>query len=120
MIDPAAPAAWPTWGAAGWVLMAYASLLGSALAYGLFFWFANRGDLTAFTSLTFLTPVFALLCAMVLLDERLGPLQWLGVLLALGSVLVINRRHQLWMPPIRTDQALAAPVVPPAPEGGLP
>ncbi len=41
--------------------MAYAALLGSAVAYGLFFWFANHGDLTSFTSLTFLTPVFALL-----------------------------------------------------------
>lgn len=36
--------------------MAYASVFGSALAYGLFFLFASRGDLTGFTSLTFLTP----------------------------------------------------------------
>ncbi len=98
LVDPAALPAWPSWGAGGWALMTYASLLGSALAYGLFFWFANQGDLTAFTSLTFLTPVFALLCAMALLEERLGLLQWLGVLLALISVLVINRRHQLWTP----------------------
>ena len=40
--------------------MAYASLLGSALAYALFFWFANREDLTGFSTLGFLTPVFAL------------------------------------------------------------
>ena len=40
--------------------MGYASLLGSALAYGLFFWFANQRDLTSFSSLGFLTPVFAL------------------------------------------------------------
>ncbi|SBO43031.1 conserved membrane protein of unknown function [Cyanobium sp. NIES-981] len=76
--------------------MAYASLLGSALAYGLFFWFASRGDLTGFTSLTFLTPVFAVLCGVVWLDESLAPLQWLGAGLALGSVLLINRRGQLW------------------------
>ena len=111
LVDPGAAPAWPSWSAAGWGLMAYASLLGSALAYGLFFWFANRGDLTAFTSLTFLTPVFALLCAMALLEERLGLLQWLGVLLALISVLVINRRHQLWAPPV---------LLPPAPSQGLP
>jgi drug/metabolite transporter (DMT)-like permease len=76
--------------------MAYASLLGSALAYGLFFWFASRGDLTGFTALTFLTPVFALLFGGLLLEERLGPLQWTGSLLALLSVLLINRRAQLW------------------------
>lgn len=105
MLDPGALPAWPSWNAGGWALMAYASLLGSALAYGLFFWFANQGDLTAFTSLTFLTPVFALLCAMALLEERLRPLQWLGVLLALASVLLINRRHQLWSPTLTAAEA---------------
>jgi drug/metabolite transporter (DMT)-like permease len=79
-------------------LMAYAALLGSAVAYGLFFWFANHGDLTSFTSLTFLTPVFALLCGVVLLEEQLEPLQWLGAALALVSVVLINRRALLWHP----------------------
>mgnify|MGYP003347806177 FL=1 len=78
--------------------MGYATLLGSAVAYGLFFWFASRGDLTSFTSLTFLTPVFALLCGVVLLGELLEPLQWLGALLALISVVLINRRAELWLP----------------------
>ena len=76
--------------------MAYATVLGSALAYGLFFWFASSGDLTGFTALTFLTPVFALLCGVLLLEEQLRPLQWLGAGLALVSVLLINRRQQLW------------------------
>ena len=87
---------WPAWNGLQWGLMAYASLFGSALAYGLFFWFASRGDLTGFTALTFLTPVFALLCGMLLLDERLRPLQWLGAALALASVVLLNRRQQLW------------------------
>ena len=76
--------------------MAYATVFGSALAYWLFFWFANSGDLTGFTALTFLTPVFALLCGVWWLDEQLRPLQWLGALLALVSVLLISRRKQLW------------------------
>lgn len=98
--DPAAlwQALRPAWSALDWGLMAYASLLGSALAYGLFFSFASRGDLTGFTSLTFLTPVFALLCGVVLLGERLQPLQWLGAALALVSVVLINRRTLLWQP----------------------
>jgi drug/metabolite transporter (DMT)-like permease len=86
----------PVWSPMEWGLMAYAAVLGSALAYGLFFWFANSGDLTGFTALTFLTPVFALLCGVLLLDEQLRPLQWLGALLALMSVLLISRRQQLW------------------------
>ena len=94
----AAPPFWPAWSGLEWVLMAYAGLFGSALAYGLFFWFANHGDLTSFTSLTFLTPVFALLCGVVLLEEQLQPLQWLGAALALVSVVLINRRALLWHP----------------------
>ena len=86
----------PHWDGLGWGLMAYASLFGSALAYGLFFWFASRGDLTGFTSLTFLTPVFALLCGVLLLEERLRPLQWFGAFLALLSVVLISRRQQIW------------------------
>ncbi|MEB3270093.1 MAG: DMT family transporter [Synechococcus sp.] len=86
----------PHWSGLDWGLMAYASVFGSALAYGLFFWFASSGDLTGFLALTFLTPVFALLCGLVLLDERLRPLQWLGVVLALVSVLLLNRRRALW------------------------
>lgn len=87
---------WPDWDGIQWLLAAYAALLGSALAYGLFFWFARSGDLTGFTALTFLTPVFALLCGVLLLGEGLRPLQWLGAALALGSVLLINRRQVLW------------------------
>ena len=99
---------WPAWTGLQWGLMAYASLFGSALAYGLFFWFASRGDLTGFTALTFLTPVFALLCGMLLLDERLRPLQWLGAALALASVVLLNRRQQLWV------GAAASPATPAA------
>jgi len=102
-LDGAAAPFWPAWSALEWGLMAYASVLGSALAYGLFFWFASRGDLTGFTALTFLTPVFALLCGLLLLEERLLPLQWFGSALALVSVLLINQRQRLWRP------ALAGP-----------
>jgi drug/metabolite transporter (DMT)-like permease len=96
LLDPAAPPLLPAWSGVDWALMAYASVFGGALAYGLFFWFASAGDLTGFTALTFLTPVFALLCSQLFLSERLRPLQWLGVLLALASVLLINRRQVLW------------------------
>ena len=94
------PAPWlPAWSLSQWGLMAYASLLGSAMAYGLFFWFASSGDLTGFTSLTFLTPVFALLAGVLVLHETLQPLQWLGAAVALVSVLLINRRQTLWERP---------------------
>jgi drug/metabolite transporter (DMT)-like permease len=103
-LDPALPPFWPTWTLQEWGWMAYASLLGSALAYGLFFWFASSGDLTGFSALTFLTPVFALLCGLLLLDEHLRPLQWLGAAVAMVSVLLINRRRQLWVPASATPE----------------
>ncbi|MFN6340502.1 MAG: DMT family transporter [Cyanobacteriota bacterium] len=90
---------WPEWTPRQWGWMAYASLLGSALAYGLFFVFASTGDLTGFTALTFLTPVFALLCGIVFLDEHLRPMQWAGTALALVSVVLINQRMVLWASP---------------------
>jgi drug/metabolite transporter (DMT)-like permease len=96
LLGPEPVAFWPHWDGIQWGLMAYAALLGSALAYGLFFWFASSGDLTGFTALTFLTPVFAVACGVLLLEERLGPLQWLGALLATLSVLLINQRGRLW------------------------
>jgi drug/metabolite transporter (DMT)-like permease len=117
----------PAWSTLDWALMAYASLFGSALAYGLFFSFASRGDLTGFTALTFLTPVFALLCGFLLLEERLAPLQWLGAALALVSVLLINRRGQLWQPAVAGASGgpggpgAGGPGAggPPAPKGGV-
>ena len=78
-----------------WWLMAYVALGGTALGYGLFFWFANRVELTGFTALSFLTPVFALLCGL-LLQEQLAPLQWLGVALVLTSTVLIGQRQHLW------------------------
>ncbi|MEB3303699.1 MAG: DMT family transporter [Cyanobacteriota bacterium] len=86
----------PQWTATEWGLMAYSSLLGSALAYGLFFYFASQGDLTGFTALTFLTPVFAVFCGVLLLQEQLQVQQWVGAALAMVSVLLIHQRARLW------------------------
>ena len=80
-----------------WWLMGYASLGGTAIGYGLFFWFATRRDLTGFCSLTFLTPVFAVACS-TLLHEHLSPFQWLGVAITLTGVLLIGSRNRLWVP----------------------
>ena len=88
----------PTWSNFEWGLMAYASLFGSALAYGLFFWFANREELTTFSTLAFLTPVFALASGGIWLGERLHLLQWVGVCFVLFSVFLVSQRRRLWYP----------------------
>ena len=80
----------------GWIAIAYSTVFGSAIAYGLFFYFASRGNLTSLSSLTFLTPVFALLFGSLFLAESLDLLQWCGVSLTLVSILLINQRDYFW------------------------
>jgi len=75
--------------------MAYATIFGSAIAYGIFFYIASIRNLTSFSALTFLTPVFALLFGNLLLAETLTPLQWLGVGFTLVSIYLINQREKL-------------------------
>ncbi len=86
----------PHWSFAEWGLMAYSTFLGSALAYGLFFWFASYRELTSFSTLAFLTPVFALRSGSLGLEERLELLQWIGVLFVLFSVVLVSQRARLW------------------------
>ncbi|MDX2270950.1 MAG: EamA family transporter [Cyanobacteriota bacterium] len=83
-----------------WLGIVYVAVLGSALAYGLFFYFASQENLTAFSSLTFLTPVFALLFGNLFLGESLTPVQWLGVAITLVSVYLVNHRYE-WQQKIR-------------------
>lgn len=79
----------------GWMALAYSTIFGSAIAYGLFFYFASTSNLTSLSSLTFLTPVFALLFGNLLLSEVLSPLQSIGVCLTLVSIYLINQRENL-------------------------
>ncbi len=81
---------------ADWLAIAYSTIFGSAIAYGLFFYFAAQGNLTSLSSLTFLTPVFALLFGGLFLGETLDRLQWCGVSLTLVSILLINQRDYIW------------------------
>jgi drug/metabolite transporter (DMT)-like permease len=78
-----------------WMALSYATVFGSAIAYGLFFYFASSGNLTSLSSLTFLTPVFALIFGYIFLSEVLTIIQWLGVFLTLISIYLINQREKI-------------------------
>jgi drug/metabolite transporter (DMT)-like permease len=88
-------AQWVQLSVSNWMALAYATIFGSAIAYGLFFYFAASGSLTSLSSLTFLTPVFALLFGNLFLSESLSPIQWVGVCLTLVSIYLINQRDRL-------------------------
>lgn len=87
-----------------WSALAYSTVFGSAIAYGLFFYFAARGNLTSLSALTFLTPVFALLFGNLFLAEHLTSLQTLGVIITLFSIYCINQREKLPQPWKQTAQ----------------
>lgn len=72
------------------ILLLYISLLGSAASYGVFFYNASKGNLTALSSLTFLTPMFAAGCGYLFLGEGLTPLQLGGATVTLGAVALLN------------------------------
>ncbi len=79
----------------GWLALVYATVFGSAIAYGIFFYLASKGNLTSLSALTFLTPIFALLFGTILLSEVLSGLQSLGVCLTIVSIYLINQRHKI-------------------------
>ena len=88
-------AQWVNIDLSGWLALSYATVFGSAIAYGIFFYLASSGNLTSLSSLTFLTPVFALLFGNLILAEVLSPLQSVGVCLTLVSIYLINQRERL-------------------------
>jgi drug/metabolite transporter (DMT)-like permease len=84
------PHAWQDLTGWGWLGMGYMTVMGSAIAYGLFFYFASTGNLTKLSALTFSTPVFALLFGWIFLGETLTQVQWSGVLLTLTSIYLVS------------------------------
>lgn len=104
------PAPWQEISLPGWLALSYATIFGSAIAYGVFFYIAAQGNLTSLSALTFLTPIFALLFSTLLLSESLSQLQWSGVCLTLVSIYLINQRTFLadWLA-ARWSVPLAAP-----------
>lgn len=73
--------------------LGYITLLGSAASYGVFFYNASRGNLTALSSLTFLTPLFATISGYFILNEMLTPLQVFGGIVTMFGVFSISARQ---------------------------
>jgi drug/metabolite transporter (DMT)-like permease len=96
-------AQWSALSSIDWLAIGYSTVFGSAISYGLFFYFASQGNLTSLSSLTFLTPVFALLFGNLFLGETLNLLQCCGVALTLVSIILINQRDRIWYKLIGVD-----------------
>lgn len=68
------------------------SLLGTALAFVLWFSLLQRSELTRLNTFTFLTPLFALLLGAVFFGERVGLIEGAGMALILAGVWWISRK----------------------------
>lgn len=81
---------WQNLTAWGWVGLGYISLMGGAIAYGIFFFLASSGNLTKLSALTFSTPVFAIVFSHFYLAENLTLVQCLGMVLTLSSIYMVS------------------------------
>lgn len=91
-----------------WLALGYATVFGSAIAYGIFFYLASKGNLTSLSALTFLTPIFALLFGTIILAEVLSGIQSMGVGLTIVSIYLINQRDKI-AAKFNPDQATKKP-----------
>jgi drug/metabolite transporter (DMT)-like permease len=78
-----------------WIGLGYATIFGTAVTYGMFFYLAATGNMTSVSALIFLTPVFALLFSSFFLGEQLTQVQWIGVVMTLISVYFVNQREEI-------------------------
>ena len=83
-----APVIWP--GGGTWYYIAYLVLLPTAVAFFAWYEAMARIDLTLLNVMQYLTPIFTILLAWLLLGERLRPSEWIGVLIVLLGVIMIG------------------------------
>lgn len=82
-----------TFDRASLVALVYLAVVGSALAFTVYYWLLRRITVVASSMVTYTAPVVAVAIGAVFLDERLGPHSLLGAALVLaGVVLTVWRR----------------------------
>ncbi len=77
--------------AQAWGALAWAVLVLSIVTVLLMVWLINRGAVSRLSSLMFLVPGVSALMTYVLFDERLSPIQLVGMAMCACAVLVVNR-----------------------------
>ena len=75
---------------AAWFAMLWLGVLGTGLAYLLFYRLIERWGATRTTLVTYVIPIVAIALGFVLLDERLRPIELAGAALIIGGVVLVN------------------------------
>lgn len=85
------PAVWPAGGDA-WATVLYLAVFPSGVAFFAWYEAMDRIELSLLNVMQYLTPVFTIILAWVLIGERMNWLNAAGVLLVLGGVLLTHER----------------------------
>jgi drug/metabolite transporter (DMT)-like permease len=94
------------WTASAVFSMLYLAIVGSVIAFILYYWLVQHMDVTKSMLIALVTPVFAVLLGLVVLDERLNWRTLVGAALIIsGIALIVFRRRS-------ATTAMAADVVP--------
>jgi drug/metabolite transporter (DMT)-like permease len=76
--------------AVAWFTVAWLGLLGTGVAYLLFYWLLDVWGATRTTLVTYLIPLVAIMLGFALLGERLRPVELAGAALIIGGVVLVN------------------------------
>ena len=74
------------------VALIYASLVGTALAWGLWLGLVASGEASRASAYIFMVPVVAVLLGVLLLDETFRLVQAAGSVLVVAGIYLVNRR----------------------------
>ncbi|HEX2174919.1 MAG TPA: DMT family transporter [Nocardioidaceae bacterium] len=99
------------WAPQLWVALGYAGLVGSALAWALWFWLVRAGEASRAAAYIFFVPLTAIVIGAVVLDEPVTLLTAVGAVLVVAGIYLTNRRpaRRTYREPRHTTQGGTRP-----------
>ena len=85
--------------ASGWAMVVYLALVPTVLAYRLFARGLTQVPASTASTIALAEPVVAMVLGVVLLDERLSVVGWIGAALVLTGLVLVSRRTTATMEP---------------------
>lgn len=76
----------------GWVGVVWLGVLGTGVAYLIFYRLIARWGATRTTLVTYVIPIVAIVVGYIFLGERLRPVELIGAALIIGGVILVNAR----------------------------
>jgi drug/metabolite transporter (DMT)-like permease len=77
-----------------WAGLGYSALVGTTLAWALWFWLIRAGEASRAAAFIFFVPLSAIAIGAVLLDEQVTPLLAVGAALVVAGIILVNRRRR--------------------------